>query len=107
MTNFEHLQAMTIEELAAWLDEHGQFDSSPWMDWFSKTYCDKCESIKCKYVHTQEKLGFEPFSTYHSDIECAYCELEHKCRFFPDLTDTPSNKETIEMWLKEETKNDC
>ena len=105
MTNFEHLQAMTIEELAAWLDEYGQFDSSPWMEWFSRIYCDKCESIKCKYADAEEKLGVSPFS-YGGEIDCAYCELEHKCRFFPDLTDTPSNKETIEMWLKEETKND-
>ncbi len=105
MTNFEQLQSMTVEELATWLDKHGQFDSSPWMEWFSSVYCDRCESIKCRYADAEEKLGISPLS-YSGEVDCAYCELEHKCRFFPDLEDIPSNKETIEMWLKEEIQND-
>ena len=77
MTNFEHLKSMSIEELAEWLDEYGQFDNSPWSTWFSETYCDKCESIKCKYVDAEKTLGFSPyiFGSYSGDLECAFCEL--------------------------------
>ncbi len=106
MTNFKRLQTMTIDELAEWLDENGMFDNSPWSEWFNKTYCDKCESIKCKYVDAEEKLGFTPyiFGSYSGDLECAYCELEKKCRFFTDLEDIPDNKKVIEMWLIEEAE---
>ncbi len=108
MTNFERLQSMTTEELAEWLDRNGQFDDSPWSNWFNENYCSKCDSVKCKYVDAEEKLGFTPyiFGSYSGDLECAYCELEHKCRFFPDLEDTPGNLETIKMWLTEEAPND-
>ncbi len=108
MTNFKHIQSMSIEELAAWLDENGQFDTSPWSSWFNDTYCSKCEPIKCKYADTEKALGFTPyiFGTYNGDLECAYCELENKCRFFPDLEDTPDNLETIKIWLGQEASND-
>jgi transcription elongation factor Elf1 len=95
MNNFEKLKAMTVGELADWLDKYGQFDGSPWMDWFNENYCSKCESVKCK---VDEKAAFFPGHT----IDCAYCELEHKCKFFPALKDVPDNKMTIEMWLNEE-----
>lgn len=109
MTNFKRLQTMTIDELAEWLDKNGSFDVSPWSEWFGKTYCDKCESIKCRYADAEEKLGFTPyiFGSYNGDLECAYCELADesgvkRCRFFPELDDVPDNKEVIEMWLIEE-----
>ena len=107
MTNFERLQAMTLDELVEWLDRNGQFDDSPWSNWFNENYCSKCESIMCKYKDAEETLGFTPyiFGSYGGDLECAYCELEHKCRFFPDLDDTPDNLETIKMWLNQEASN--
>ena len=40
MTNFQHLQSISIDELAKWLDEYGQFDNSPWSTWFAEKYCD-------------------------------------------------------------------
>jgi hypothetical protein len=104
MNNFEKLKSMSIEELADWLDKHGQFDHSPWSDWFAKKYCDNCESIKCRYADAEEKLGFSPFYFYGGEIECAYCELEHKCKFFSELDDTPDNRDTIRMWLESEVK---
>jgi hypothetical protein len=104
MNNFEKLKSMSIEELAEWLDKYGQLDHSPWSEWFNKKYCDKCESIKCKYVDAEEKLGFSPFYFYGGEIECAYCELEHKCKFFPELDDTPDNRDTIRMWLESEVE---
>lgn len=104
MTNLEMFKAMSIEELAKWLDEYGHFDDSPWSNWFNENYCSKCEPIKCKYKDAEKTLGFCPylFGSYSGDLDCAYCELEHKCKFFPDLEDTPSNLETIKMWLSEE-----
>ncbi len=94
MTNFERFTSMTISELADFLDEYGQFDGSPWMEWFNENYCSKCESIKCK---VDEKNAFFPGHT----IDCAYCELENKCKYFPALKDIPDNKIIIEMWLEE------
>jgi hypothetical protein len=101
MTNFEQLQSMTVEELTMWLDEHGQFDGSPWTEWFGRNYCDKCESIKCKYVDAKEKLGISSLS-YSSEVECAYCELNDHCKFFPQIEGIPDNKEVIKMWLNKE-----
>jgi hypothetical protein len=94
---------MTIDELAEWLDKNCMFDNSPWLNSFNEKYCEKCESIKCKYVDAEEKLGITPFS-YSGEIECAYCELENKCRFFQELDDVPDNKEMIKMWLEEEAE---
>lgn len=105
MTNFEQLQSMTVEELATWLDEHGQFDSSPWMEWFSRVYCDKCESIKCKYVDAEEKLGISPLS-YSGEVDCAYCELNDHCKFFPQVKGIPDNKDVIKLWFNEEVDHD-
>ena len=102
MTNFEHLKNMSIAELAEWLDVHGQFDTSPWQEWFSQVYCNKCEPIKCKYADAEERFGFTLL--YSREIECSYCELEGRCKFFPDLDDIPSNIETIKMWLNKETE---
>ena len=99
---------MSLDDLAEWLDKNGSFDMAPWSEWFSTRYCTNCESIKCKYVDANEKLGFTPypFGSYSGNIECAYCELENKCRFFPELETTPSNLDTIKMWLIEEASND-
>jgi hypothetical protein len=94
---------MDIEQLADWLDENGQFDTAPWSEWFSKKYCNNCESIKCKYADAEEKLGFSPYTRYSGEVECTYCELENKCRFFQMLDDVPNNREVIRMWLEEES----
>ena len=99
-TVFKQIKAMSIDEFAEWLDKNGQFDGSPWMQWWDENYCNKCEPIKCKYADAENKLGFEPF--YNRDIECSYCELEHKCRYFTEMSDVPSSKEIIKMWLESE-----
>ena len=102
MNNLKYLQSMPIDELAKWLDKHGQYDISPWSIWFNEKYCNNCESIKCKYVEAKERLDVTPF--YNSEIECAYCELEKKCKFFPELEDIPDNLEIIKMWLESEVE---
>ena len=88
MTQFENFKNMKLEELAAWLDVYGEFDNSPWMQWWDENFCDKCESIRMSYPNTP-----------HITFPVAWCELEHKCKFFQDRDDMPSNKEIITMWL--------
>ncbi len=96
MTNLDYLQNLTVNEFAEWLDKHGQFDDSPWMNWFNEKYCKKCDSIRCKIESTN--IGITPLYPAR-EIDCAYCELEHKCKFFENLEDVPDNKEIIKMWL--------
>lgn len=105
MTNFAKFKIITVDELAAFLDEFGQFDGAPWTEWFGRNYCDKCESIKCKHVDAKEKLGISPFS-YSGEIDCAYCELNDHCKFFPQIKGIPDNKEVIKMWLNKEVDYD-
>ena len=102
MTNFHKLKNMTMEELAEFLDEHGMYDDTPWMNWWGKTYCDNCPALKLKSEEAQDKLGIIPF--LNETYECAYCEVYDKCKYFPDLEETPSARDIIKMWL--EAKND-
>ena len=92
MNNFEKLKSMTIEELTDWIDKYGQFDDSPWMKWFDKTYCKNCESIK----RHSKQCG------YNTETSYAYCELHDNCKFFPDIEYIPDNKDIIKMWLETE-----
>lgn len=78
MNNFEKLKQMSVNEFAEWLDEYGNFDTSPWMKWFDETYCANCEIIITHPI---------------------YCELEKKCKFFPDMKEPPDTLEIIKMWL--------
>ena len=88
MTQFENFKNMDIDAFAEWLDEHGQFDGSPWMTWFDVQYCKNCESVMCRYEDGRR------------EFPAAWCELEHKCRFFPDMDEVPSNKDVIKIWLE-------
>lgn len=101
MTNFAKFKAATLDELADFLDRFGQFDGSPWMDWFNETYCKKCDSIKCKIESTN--IGITPLYP-DREIDCAYCELEKKCKFFEDLEEVPNIKTIIKMWLESPVK---
>jgi hypothetical protein len=101
MTNLKHIQSMSLEDFAEWLDEHGQFDDSPWMHWFAQKYCDKCESIKCRYQDVEQLLGFDAMSS-EREVECAYCEVYGKCKYFEEIDDIPNNLEIIKMWLNKE-----
>jgi hypothetical protein len=92
MNNFERLKAMSVEELAKWLDKNGQFDTAPWTLWFDRNYCSNCESIMCHYED----------STH--EFPCAWCELNDGCKFLPDTKGMLSNKEVIKMWLEAEVE---
>lgn len=86
-TKHDFLKQLTAEGFATWLDINGKFDGSPWMEWFSSTYCDNCEPLKGFYADGKHEVIF------------SYCEAENKCKFFPDLNETPNNEDIIKMWL--------
>lgn len=98
MTYFEEFKNMDIDTLARWIDKNGLFDNSPWLKWWDKNYCSKCESIRCEYADCKEKLGIEPF--YERSLECSYCELEGHCKYFPELDYVIDSVDIIKMWLK-------
>ena len=94
MTNFEKIKSMTKEELLDWLDEHGEFDGSPWMEWFNQKYCQKCDPVIIKIIMPDTKEARESEETYcetHNDV----------CRFFNKEMDV---KEIIGLWLDQEEK---
>lgn len=103
MNNFEKLQSMSMDEFAKWLHKHGIVDNGPWDNHFNKTYCDKCESVMCKAADVESVLGFKLFP-WEDEAECGYCEVNHKCRFFPDMDDVPDSVEMIKLWLKAEAE---
>ena len=94
MNNFENLKAMSTDQLAEWLDEHGAFDSAPWTLWFDKRYCANCPSETTLIPD----CGAEP--VYYTPRTCAWCEIHDKCRFFQDLDDVPYGKDIVKMWLE-------
>jgi replicative superfamily II helicase len=100
MTHYDQVTSKSLEELAEWLDVNGQHDDSPWMSWFNENYCNRCESIECSY--TESGAHIENLYNRRITFECSYCELENKCKFFPDYTGVLDNKDIIKLWLKEE-----
>ena len=103
MTNFEKIKAMDVNSLASWLDKNGIIDTSPWMEHFNSKYCNNCESIMCKYEDAEEAIGFKPcFSD--DEIECAYCEVYKKCRYFEDRDEVPDGVEMVKLWLEAEVE---
>ena len=94
MTNLDYFKSMPLDELADWLDKYGEFDGSPWSQWFDAAYCQKCESVICHYADDER------------EFPCAWCELEHKCKFFPDMDHTPDITDIIRMWLELESKEE-
>ena len=91
MTNYEKLTYMSLDEVAQWLDKYGDFDGSTWMGWFDKKYCDSCSGISVTVPAFNNK-----------EMECSFCELEHRCKFFPDKDNVISNTEIIKLWLEAE-----
>lgn len=90
MTKFDNFKSKNIDELVEWLDKYGAFDNSPWVLWFDKNYCRNCEDVVCRYEDGRR------------DFYCAWCELNDGCKFFPEQSDTPDNKQVIKLWLESE-----
>lgn len=102
MTKFESIKSKNIDEFAEWLDKYGAYDDSAWDKWFNANYCQKCEAITMPCDEYACIDGWS-HSYYYGDIECAYCEIHKKCRYFEDMDEVPNNKEIIKMWLETET----
>jgi len=94
-TNFENWKSLDIDQLADWLDANGMWDNSPWSKWFDSTYCQRCESVKAT---VEDDFG-------QRECEFAWCELENRCRYFPDHDDVPDCKEIVKMWLESEVED--
>ena len=92
MNQLKYLQSMSTDEIAEFLDQYGLVDNTPWWKWWNSKYCDKCESVKAT------------IQGFNRECEFAWCELEHKCRFFTEMNDIPDSKEIIKMWLKTEVE---
>lgn len=96
MTIFENFKNKDIDELVDWFSEHCSFDSAPYWHFWDEKYCSKCEpEITCVPDLSKD---------LNSDIECecAWCELNNKCKFFPNINDIPDEKQIIKMWLESE-----
>ena len=96
MTNFKHLQSMSIDELAEWLDENGMWDYSPWSQWFDCTYCKNCEDVKKECE----------FNGHYTEMRFAWCEIHNRCKFFPDHDEVPDCNEIIKIWLESEAADE-
>ena len=95
MNNFKYLQTMSRQKLAEWLDENGQFDNSPWMLWFDRTYCKNCPAVICIYEDSNR------------EFPAAWCEVNGgKCKFFPEMDRVPDSLETIKLWLETDIENE-
>ena len=94
MSNFEKLKSMSVEEFATWLDKHLAFDDAPQTLWFAETYCGKCDPVEGEWEGT--------YGTHKCKF--AYCELNHKCRYFQDLPDVPDGVDVVKMWLESEAE---
>lgn len=101
MTEYDKFTKSTKEALAKWIADFGKHDDSPWMNWFDKTYCQKCESEIVTKDESEAKLGFQ--FLYLNKTECSYCEVYKECRFFPNKP-TPEIEEIIKMWLDQEVE---
>lgn len=101
MKIYDKFTTSTPEALAKWIASFGNHDDSPWMNWFDKTYCQKCESEIVTKEESEAKLGFQ--FLYLNKTECSYCEVYKECRFFPNRL-TPDIEEIIKMWLDQEVE---
>ena len=87
MTNFEQFKNMNMNELARWIDENVMVECAPHNIWFDKKYCSKCDPIVI--VHND---GYE--------MEYAYCEMNDKCRFFPEHNILSDTENVVKLWLE-------
>lgn len=92
MTVFESIKNKNIDELAEWLEEHGDFDNAPWWQWWDENYCNKCES----------EVAYVP--EFNKKCEFAWCEINGKCKFFKEMDEMPNNKQIVKMWLESEVR---
>lgn len=95
MTNLQWIRTCSAEQLGEWLDTVSErFDDVPWLKWWNTTYCENCPAVAARYSEEQKYLDF------------AYCELNHHCKFFPEIADTPPTTFMLKLWLQQEHKDE-
>lgn len=98
MTVFEDIHSKDIDGLVEWLDKHGAHEGNPWLRWFDKTYCRKCECVVTGLIS-------DCYGNYWSEEhEFSWCELYGNCRYFQDMSKVPDRKQVIKLWLESEVK---
>lgn len=86
-SNYEKLIS-DKQYLIDFFDEYCCIDNCPWINWFDKNYCQKCQPI----------LEKNKFGICH---KYSYCEKNQgKCKYFDDKQLTP--KDIIGLWLDKE-----
>lgn len=84
MNKFDGIMSMNIDELAEWLANNWLHDNNPSINWFDDKYCKKCEPVII------------------DGYEYAWCEVNHKCRYFQDIDDIPDCTHMTKLWLESE-----
>lgn len=92
MTEFERINAMNIDEFVDWFVANCMHDGDPAITWWDKTYCKNCESVEVEGL----VLG--------TTMECAWCEVNNKCKFFKDMDNIPNSKQMTKIWLQSEVE---
>lgn len=95
MNNYERIRAMSIDDLSEFLDERCSYDNDPSIEWWDRKYCGHCESVTKKYVN---------FSGHETEMEFAWCEVNGKCKYFPELEEYPNTRQMMKMWLESEVE---
>ena len=90
MTKYEYITSLPLDQFAEWLAKNAFWEYAPWSEWFDNKYCGKCDPEEGTMVDTGKK------------VQCAWCELHKKCKFFPELEYMLNDKEIIKMWLEVE-----
>lgn len=93
LTNYESIRQKSIHEMEEWLHKYGEYEGTPWQKWWKENHCDKCETVTETCVDSGKEYDF------------CYCDLERKCRFYPEMEEEPSLKQVIRMWLEAEAEN--
>ena len=88
MTNREFFKNFSEKDFVKWLASLELVENAPWLQWFDKEHCKKCQPI----MGRMEGHDFDqPFAPCEFEVdECPYGVA--------DLTD----EELIEMWLDAE-----
>ena len=90
MTVFEKIRSMDIDEFAEFLDDNWTHDNDPTIEWWNQKYCNNCDPIR------------DWAECFKTEVDFAWCELNGKCKYFPDLDEVPDSKQMIKMWLESE-----
>ena len=96
MKMIDKIKSMNIYELSDLFSEYVDISTAPWTKWWDKNYCKKCYAEIIQNANTSRLM------------ECSYCELNNKCKFFEDMDfdDVLDEKRMIRMWLNSEVKDD-